>query len=130
MAMPKYLECNLCGNQQPYEPFVPAVCKTCESQWLEARYDYEALDYLVRDLHRWDACWEDWFHATGREPIRVIYEEFVDARAATVGRVLDALGIDPPEPDAHRRPMKRQADDLSAGWVARFREDADRVRYG
>ena len=43
MAMPKYLECNLCGNQQPYEPFVPAVCNRCESQSLEARYDYEAF---------------------------------------------------------------------------------------
>lgn len=43
MATPKYLECNLCGNQQPYEPFVPAVCKKCEGQWLEARYDYESF---------------------------------------------------------------------------------------
>ncbi|MGZ9163835.1 MAG: pyridoxal-phosphate dependent enzyme [Anaerolineales bacterium] len=43
MAAPKYLECNLCGNQQPYEPFVPAICKRCQSQWLEARYDYDAF---------------------------------------------------------------------------------------
>ena len=40
MAKPKFLQCALCGNQQPYEPFVPAVCKKCESQWLEAKYDY------------------------------------------------------------------------------------------
>jgi threonine synthase len=43
MAIPKYLECTLCGNQQPYEPFVPAVCKNCESQSLEARYNYDAF---------------------------------------------------------------------------------------
>jgi threonine synthase len=43
MATPKYLECHLCGNQQPYEPFVPAICKKCDSQWLEAHYDYEAF---------------------------------------------------------------------------------------
>jgi len=43
MATPRYLECNLCGNQQPYEPFVPAVCKKCDSQWLEAHYDYDAF---------------------------------------------------------------------------------------
>ena len=43
MATPKYLECNLCGNQQPYEPFHPAICRNCESQWLEARYDYDAF---------------------------------------------------------------------------------------
>ena len=81
------------------------------------------LKYLVGELHRWDARWEDWFHATGRKPIRVIYEDFVDARAATVGRVLDELGVDPPEPDRDRRPMRRQADQLSSTWVARFRDD-------
>ena len=43
MATPKHLECNICGHQQPYEPFVPAVCKKCDSQWLEARYDYESF---------------------------------------------------------------------------------------
>ena len=25
------------------QPFVPAVCEICDSQWLEARYDYEAF---------------------------------------------------------------------------------------
>jgi threonine synthase len=43
MARPKYLECNLCGSQQPYEPFSPAICKQCGSHWLEARYDYESF---------------------------------------------------------------------------------------
>lgn len=43
MATPKYLECNLCGHQQAYKPFVPAVCEICASQWLEARYDYESF---------------------------------------------------------------------------------------
>lgn len=88
-----------------------------------AGYDYRALKHLVDELHRWDARWEDWFHATGREPIRVIYEEFAGTRAATIGRVLDALGVDPPEPDSERGPMTRQSDDLSRDWVTRFRDD-------
>jgi threonine synthase len=41
MSRPKYLECVLCGKQQPYEPLVAAVCKHCDSQWLEGRYDYD-----------------------------------------------------------------------------------------
>jgi threonine synthase len=40
MAQPKYLECVLCGKQQPYQPLVAAVCPQCGSQWLEGRYDY------------------------------------------------------------------------------------------
>jgi LPS sulfotransferase NodH len=88
-----------------------------------AVYDYDALKFLVDELHRWDARWEDWFYVTGREPIRVIYEEFVGRRAATVGRVLDELGIDPPEPDGERGPMKPQSDEISRDWLTRFRED-------
>lgn len=53
MALPLCLECALCGTQQPYEPFVPAICAQahCQSQWLEARYDYEAFKReLLRGL--------------------------------------------------------------------------------
>lgn len=90
----------------------------------EVEYDFRALSHLVDELHRWDARWEDWFHLTGREPVRVIYEDFAQSRAATVGRVLDELGIDPPEPEHEQGPMKRQADDLSKDWVQRFREES------
>ena len=59
MTMPKFLECNICANQQPYEPFVPAVCHKCNSQWLEARYDYDAFKREIlrglpgRPLNMW-----------------------------------------------------------------------------
>ncbi len=43
MSKPITLQCALCGNQQAYIPFQPAVCQTCESQWLEAKYDYVAF---------------------------------------------------------------------------------------
>ena len=43
MATLKTLECLLCGTQQPYQPFVPAVCGHCNSQWLAARYDYDSF---------------------------------------------------------------------------------------
>ena len=90
----------------------------------DADYDYEAIEHLLNQLHQWDAHWEDWFHATGREPIRVFYDEFIASRAATIGRILDELGIDPPEPEGNK-PPRRQADDLSQDWVARFRSDRE-----
>ena len=43
MATPLYLECNLCGHQQTYIPFVPGICQKCNSQWVEAHYDYDAF---------------------------------------------------------------------------------------
>jgi len=59
MATPKYLECVVCGEQQPYERFVAAICKRCDSQWLEGRYDYDAFKRAVlrglpgRPLNLW-----------------------------------------------------------------------------
>jgi threonine synthase len=43
MAKPTFLQCVICGEQQPYIPFVPATCTHCQSQWLEANYDYETF---------------------------------------------------------------------------------------
>lgn len=43
MAKPIFLACTVCGNQQPYEPFVQAVCPKCGSQSLDAHYDYESF---------------------------------------------------------------------------------------
>jgi threonine synthase len=43
MSKPKFLACAVCGEQQPYEPFVPAVCKHCGAQWLEGQYDFTAF---------------------------------------------------------------------------------------
>lgn len=41
MTKIKYLECVICGHQQPYVPFAATSCEACNSQWTEARYDYD-----------------------------------------------------------------------------------------
>lgn len=43
MTTPIFLECAICGKRQPYEPYVPAICKACGAQWLEAQYDFDAF---------------------------------------------------------------------------------------
>ncbi len=59
MAAPKFLECVVCGERQPYERFVAAICKRCSSHWLEGRYDYDAFKRDVlrglpgRPLNMW-----------------------------------------------------------------------------
>ncbi len=51
MTKPKFLECVECSKQQPYEPFTAAVCKSCGSQWMEGRYEYESFKReLLRGL--------------------------------------------------------------------------------
>ena len=43
MSHPQFLECVICRKQQPYEPIHPATCTHCNSQWLEAHYDYDSF---------------------------------------------------------------------------------------
>ena len=43
MSNPISLECRVCGKLQAYEPFTPAVCKHCGSQWMAANYDFDAF---------------------------------------------------------------------------------------
>jgi threonine synthase len=51
MAKPQFLECLKCGHQQPYQPFAVTTCPACQSDWLEACYDYEAFKReLLRGL--------------------------------------------------------------------------------
>jgi threonine synthase len=51
MSRPSHLACAQCGHQQAYEPFRPAVCAGCGSNWLEGRYDYDAFKReLLRGL--------------------------------------------------------------------------------
>ena len=57
-----------------------------------------------------------------------MYGNFTVSRAATIGRVFEALGIDPPAPEkpmTPMKPMKRQADDLSSHWVVRSRSESE-----
>ncbi len=59
MARPNYLECIVCGKQQPYQPFEAAICIHCGSQWLEGRYDYDSFKREIlrglpgRPLNMW-----------------------------------------------------------------------------
>jgi threonine synthase len=43
MAFPKQLQCNACGNQQPFVSFKELKCQACGSDWVDACYDYAAF---------------------------------------------------------------------------------------
>jgi threonine synthase len=52
MAVPLFVECMQCGNQQPYQPHVSGVCQKCGFAWLEPHYDYSSFKRQVfKGLH-------------------------------------------------------------------------------
>lgn len=51
MAVPVFMQCVECGQQQAYRPLAPTVCEACGSGWVEAHYDYSTVKReLLRGL--------------------------------------------------------------------------------
>jgi threonine synthase len=51
MAKPQIMQCLECGRLQPYAGLSGAACPACQSDWLEAHYDYTAFKReLLRGL--------------------------------------------------------------------------------
>jgi LPS sulfotransferase NodH len=93
-----------------------------EAERADPVYDRRGIAHLHSQLIAHDRAWSDWFAANGVEPLRVQYETFTAAHAATVRAVLDHLCVSAahiPDP-----PLSRQGDERSARWVARFKEAA------
>jgi LPS sulfotransferase NodH len=93
-----------------------------------AVYSFDAIDHLLDQLRRHEDAWRGFFFRIGQQPLSLFYEDVAGDLEGTVGRVLDALGVERPADLAPvRKPaMGRQADDLSESWVQNYLEDVSR----
>jgi len=90
-------------RRRPYEPF----------------FDAEAISRALVDVDAWSRGWDDYYRETGIVPIRVVYEDLAADFAGEMQRLFDELGLGVvADPDP---PTRRQADAISAEWIARFR---------
>ena len=89
----------------------------------EPRYDFAAIDHLVRLLNDHDAAWERWFAARGLEPLTLRYRHIAAAPVESAHRVLGYLGIGD-EPATIAPQLERQADERSEQWVERYHDQA------
>ncbi|GAA1868276.1 Stf0 family sulfotransferase [Asanoa iriomotensis] len=87
----------------------------------DPHYDEELIGRLVATIERSEADWTTWFAANGIVPCEVTYEELAADPLGTAQRVLDHLGLRVP-PDRHLVVgHRRQADQLNADWIAKFK---------
>lgn len=96
----------------------------------EPRPDLDQIDELVRTIKEHSAAWSTWFEQQGVEPYFVRYEDVVaDPRRAVQG-LLDRLGVELPSNWRPESPHRRQADEVNAEWVRRYRTARTRPRPG
>jgi trehalose 2-sulfotransferase len=92
----------------------------------QPRYDFEALDQLVRTIHTNNAAWEHWFTTVGIPPHRVLYEDVESDPTGVTRGILGFLGLElPPGREIISRQV-RLRDPLSAEWISRYRTQAER----
>jgi hypothetical protein len=86
------------------------------------RFDFGFIERSMYALVEWDGVWRTYFDSTGIEPLTVWYEDLLSDHQATIDRILDALGVQSRTVVSTAGPgFRRQADETSGAWVARFK---------
>jgi trehalose 2-sulfotransferase len=90
----------------------------------EPVYQFEALHHLRRMLERNDTAWGRWFEERALYPLELSYERIASDPATAVTAVLRLIGVDAKvQPTTSQGPMRRQSDEVSDDWVARYFRD-------
>jgi LPS sulfotransferase NodH len=84
-------------------------------------FDRDLIAGLVDTIEEHEAAWRTWFADHGVTPHEITYEDLAADPVGTTHAVLDVLGLVLPAGGTITVHDRRQADDLNADWVARFR---------
>lgn len=95
-----------------------------------ATYDRALVERMLARVAQEDDGWRAWFERHGITPLRVEYEELVEAPRRVLERVLATVGEDARELERLPEPtLQRQADDESERWAARWRSELDTLSF-
>ena len=87
----------------------------------EPGFDFDEIAAFVRIGEAEDVRWQQYFQEHNISPLELIYEEMVQDLEGAVRRVLGFLGICAENVNMPPPTLRRQADDQSREWEARFR---------
>jgi LPS sulfotransferase NodH len=88
----------------------------------EPGFDFDGIDAFVRLGEAEDAHWLKFFRTHDISPLELIYEELVRDLEGTLRRVLQFLDIPVESLNVPSPTLRKQADDHSREWEARYRQ--------
>ncbi|HEV7822987.1 MAG TPA: Stf0 family sulfotransferase, partial [Burkholderiales bacterium] len=88
-----------------------------------AIYDAELIRCQLMAIVRERAQWEAFFARTGIEPLRIVYERFLEDRSSYVDGVAGVVGVENPVVDQRRMDLVIQRDAVTEQWKQRFRAE-------
>jgi LPS sulfotransferase NodH len=88
----------------------------------EPTFDFEQIDSLMHLARVQTGAWPRWFESHGIEPFAVTYEELCERPVEITLATLAFLGLELPGAITIARPpgLTKQADQVSADWIARY----------
>ena len=85
-----------------------------------ARFSFDAIDYLQRQITVQEVAWTTYFEDNLIEPLTIVYEDFLEAYESTLEATLELLGVPEADRSAPALDMSRQSDSTSDEWVERY----------
>jgi len=101
------------NGSAPYRSFI-------EGHRPQLRFHYKAIAHLLEQILIEEASWDAFFEHSGIEPVLVLYENFAADYETSTLRLLERLGLSPPEGFEFEPRMKRQSDRVNDDWVKRY----------
>jgi trehalose 2-sulfotransferase len=87
----------------------------------QERFDFQLITRALELLRQMDQRWKNYFATIGATPLVISYESLIDSPRTAVESILNLLGVDQPAPPSdHPMPFRRQADELTEMWAARY----------
>jgi LPS sulfotransferase NodH len=90
----------------------------------EPSFDFDQIDEFVRVGEAEDAHWREFFRENGIVPLDLTYEDMIRDLEGTVRQVLRFLGLPAENVTLPPPSLRRQADQHSRDWEARYRQIA------
>jgi LPS sulfotransferase NodH len=87
------------------------------------RFDFKVIDEWCKRIAEHNAAWASYFRENRIEPLKLFYEDVVANNQAAVERILEFLHLPvPPRIEIVPSGLEKQADDMSAQWIAAYLE--------
>ncbi|GHJ53011.1 hypothetical protein Nm8I071_23180 [Nonomuraea sp. TT08I-71] len=87
----------------------------------DPHYDEELIGRLVTTIEKSESYWTEWFTACSIRPYELAYDELAADPPGSAQAVLDHLGLHVPPNRQLVVGHRRQADQLNADWITRFK---------
>ncbi len=101
----------------------PGESRDQVNQFYEGKYDFAALQHLLKECHLREAAIQQFFSINGISPFTIVYEDLIRDLPHELGRIHAFLGVKPELAHQATPSFLPTRSEINDQWEARLRED-------